>query len=234
MQSRTFLRLALVAFVGCSVIPRVWAQPPLTIEASVRAFGGREGIPYGAFTLQREAWTLRGVASNKTISNRPNQTPLLHGGGDLELARTFTLPMDVEAQLGAAFSDTAAQPRKLHLTTRLRYERAVAEKVTLSLEPRGVFGHTTLVGVSLGARAQLDKKSAFLAELTPMLYGRNASAGSTGAATQRALWELGVSRQEGCKTITLGVTNALGPTTGFSLSPSLSGSALVLKVRFTR
>ena len=37
MQNREFLRLALVALIGCSVSPRAWADPPLTIEASVRA-----------------------------------------------------------------------------------------------------------------------------------------------------------------------------------------------------
>jgi hypothetical protein len=228
----------------CSIGTRVSAQDtspltdtkPLTIEGSVRGFEGREGIPYSALTLQKGDWTLRMAGAKKGASVETGATTLLHGGSDLELARTLKLSQsNITGEIGFSFSDTAAQRKNLHLTARAQWEREISETVHVFVAPRMVFGNTALVGLGIGARVQMDKQSDFMAQFTPLLQGRNNTAGFTGRAVKHGLWEVGVAiKQESNSLVTLGLTNTLGPTTGFSLSPSIGGNAFVVKVRFTK
>ena len=69
-----------LALILCGLVSGARADEPIAVEASVRAFGGRERISYAALTLQRKEWTLRGVTAKKSVYSRGADARLLHGG----------------------------------------------------------------------------------------------------------------------------------------------------------
>jgi hypothetical protein len=199
------------------------AQEPPTLEASARAFGGREGKTYYGVALEREGWFLRGAGANKGASVKAGQSTVLSGGSDFELGGTLPTWRGVTPQLGLSFPDTAARRQSGALTARARWERG-----SVSVEPQAILGRSALVGVALGAKKQAGSLT-LAGSVTPILSGKNGVSGSTGLPTRKTLWEVGATRGF----VTIGATNALGPTTGFGLSPSVGGAALLVKVRIS-
>jgi hypothetical protein len=197
------------------------AQEPPTLELSARAFGGREGKTYYGVSLERGGWFLRATGANKGASVQSGQATVLSGGSDFEIGGSLKPFRGATPMLGVALPDTAARNQKASLTARLRYERG-----SFSVEPRAVLGRDALVGVTLGA-TKTSGNLTLSGSVTPMVSGKNGVGSISGLPNRTTLWEVGLTRGA----VTLGATNALGTTTGFSLSPSAGGTALVLKVR---
>jgi hypothetical protein len=197
------------------------AQEPPTLELSARAFGGREGKTYYGVALERGGWFLRGAGASKGASARSGQATVLSGGSDFEVGGALPPWRGITPSLGVALPDTAARNQKGAVTARLRYERGM-----LSVEPQAVLGRDSLVGVALGAK-KTHGALTLSGSVTPIVSGKNGVSAQTGLPNRTTLWEAGITRGS----VTLGATNALGTTTGLGLSPSTSGTALVLKVR---
>ena len=208
------------ALLGAALPVRAQEPPLASVEA--RAFGGREGATYYAATLERGGWFVKGVGARKGASVRSGQATILHGGSDFEIGGRLKPYRGIEPQLGAAMPDTGARRQRGAVTVRLRREAG-----GLSVEPRAVLGRDALVGVALGAKKSLGKL-ALSGAIIPILSGRNGVNRITGGANRTTLWEVSATKGD----ITLGATNALGPTTGMSLSPSAGSTAsLMVKVR---
>lgn len=205
----------------------VEAQESGSIEVGLRSFSARENLTYSELTLERSNWTFRAVGARKSTSVRAGQATLLHGGSDFEQSIRLKPWSGILPQVGISIADTGAQRQQGFLTLRALYEKKRSDGLQLSVEPRALLGPQGFLGVVLGAECERGKQLTLTARLTPILLGKNGVNPSTGAARSVALWELGVRRGP----VTLGATNALGSTTGMSLSPSLSGSALFMKVR---
>jgi hypothetical protein len=214
------MRVWMVAMVALVALP-AWSQGPPVLELSARAFEGREAKTYYGVALERDGWFLRGVGARKEGSARTGQATLLHGGSDFEFGGTLPAWRGITPQLGVSLPDTASRRQKGAITARLRWEQGM-----FSVEPQAILGRDALIGVAVGAKKTLSGL-VVTGSVTPILSGKNGVSNTTGAALRKTLWEAGITRGN----ITLGVTNALGPTTGFGLSPSVSGTALLLKVR---
>ncbi len=220
-MDRQRLRVAsLLLLAGLAVGAR--AQEP-TLELSARAFGGREAATYYGAVLERGGWFLRGAGANQGASVKAGQATLLRGGSDFEVGGQLKPWRGAVPMLAVSLPDTAARNQKGALTARLHWEQGA-----FSVEPRAVLGRDALVGVALGVKQQRGGLT-LSGSVTPILSGKNGVGSLSGLPTRTLLWEAGVTRGN----VTLGATNALGPTTGFSLSPSVSGAALLLKVRTT-
>src|SRR5262249_1276517 len=93
--------------------------------------------------------------------------------------------------------------------------------------PRAAFiKDNELVGLGIGAEGRLASNVWLVGEWTPMATGQNTRNTTTGALQQRDLFlaALRISSNEGRTRVDLGYTNAIGGTTGFSLTPGLGGS----------
>lgn len=212
--------------------------PPIAVQGELRAFGGREATTYYSGQAEYGALVLRAVGARRRIYERPGDATLLHGGADYEIAARHTFPPGVEGQIGVALSDTAEHHYQGHLTLRARWERPYGERVTFAVEPRAVVGNGgTLVGIGLGGTVKLTDALALVGDVTPIVSGDNNRDFRSGDSKRTTLYSIGLQAtplRHPDLSVTIGATNALGVTTGTSLSSSLSGSALTLKVRLSR
>jgi hypothetical protein len=197
--------------------PPMMKQEPPVVELSARTFGGREGKTYYGVSLE----FLRGAGATKGASVKAGRATLLSGGRDFEIGGYLPSWHGVVPQVGVSMPDTAARPQGGLYTARLRYERGA-----FLVEPQAVLGRDTLVGIALGTR-KTSGSLTLSGSITPIVSGKNSVSANTGRPNQTMLWEVGATRGN----VTLGATNALGTTTGFGLSPAVSGVAILLKVR---
>ncbi|MGC4047698.1 MAG: hypothetical protein QM758_28225 [Armatimonas sp.] len=205
----------------CALAGPAFCQEPPVVELSARAFDGREAATYYGVSVERGGWFLRGVKAEKGASVRSGKATLFRGGSDMELGGTLPPWKGITPQFGVSIPDTPARHQKGAVTARLRWEQS-----GISLEPRAVLGRDALVGIAVGGQRSIGK---FLLQgsVTPLVSGKNGIDDVTARPKHTTLWEAGISRG----IVTVGATNALGSTTGFSLSPSIGGVALLVKVK---
>ncbi|MGC4047696.1 MAG: hypothetical protein QM758_28215 [Armatimonas sp.] len=192
-----------------------------TLELSTRTFGGREGVTYYGASLERSGWFLRGVGAKKGASVEAGKATLLRGGSDFEFGGTLPEWHGLTPQLGVSLPDTGSRRQKGAITARLRWAQGM-----FWVEPQAVLGRDALVGIAIGAAKSLGGFT-LSGSLTPIVNGKNGVNETTGAANRKTLWEAGITRGS----VTVGATNALGTTTGFGLSPSVGGIAVLVKVK---
>ena len=196
-----------------------------TLSGDVRALSGAPGGQvYGSLTAEKGRFVVRVTASEKKTYSG-NGFRILHGGNDGEVA--LRVPRSGGAfEVGLARPDTAERQNQLQGTLRFTTERG-----RWTLEPRAVFGKGgTLAGVGVRRDSPWGEDRTVYAELTPILVGKNNRSLSTGNTRRTALWSVGVRR----KNMTLGITNALGATTGMSLTPQIKGAAIFVRVEVIR
>lgn len=205
----------------CALAGPVWCQEVPVVELSARAFNGREAATYYGASIERSGWFLRGVKAEKGFSARAGKATLFRGGSDIELGGTLPAWRGITPQLGVSLPDTPARRQKGAVTARLRWERS-----GLSMEPKAVLGRDALVGITVGGQRSIGGFT-LQGSVTPLVHGKNGVDDITARPERTTLWEAGVTRGN----VTVGATNALGSTTGFSLSPSIGGVALIVKVK---
>lgn len=211
----------------------------LRIAVDVRVLNGYES-GHGYFSTRIE----RGIGENRSLVIRTTGSDrktiagagfaLHHGGADYEAALRFRPNAGAPwiASAGIARPDTAARRNSLQATGQLLYRKGA-----LSLNPRGVVGSGgALAGLGVGYERASGAKQTLFVEATPILAGKNDRALSTGLARRTTLWGVGVRFEKpGAKhSVTLGITNALGATTGMSLTPQLKGAAISIRFEVTR
>lgn len=202
--------------------------------AGVRLFGSKEDAMFGDLRLDyglREglAITLRGTAGERRTYLGPSFT-IHHGGNDAELLLRYMPPQTPRCALevGVSLADTPAQ-KDTFPTVQLLHQRPLSSKVTLLLAPRAVFiEDNTLVGIGGGLAWKITDTGELVADVTGIVHGDNTYNTHTGERVRRAVWGVAIRMRpengDRQTIIEMGITNALGGTTGMSLTPGLGGS----------
>jgi hypothetical protein len=158
---------------------------------------------------------------------------ILHGGRDAEFYAKVNAGMFGPAQLsllgGISFPKTPAQSQG---TATLSGSASIRlhDRLSVFLNPRAVFiEDNTIIGVGIGASARVADNLHVIGDWTAMVSGDNTRDTTTGARKKRDVWG-GAIRWSSAGTgphfdFDLGYGNAIGSTTGFSLTPGLGGSA---------
>jgi hypothetical protein len=200
----------------------------------LRFFGSKQDgvfadlrLDYGLVTGLAAA--LRGTAGPRRVYGGGLFT-IRHGGCDAELLLRYMPPgtQRCAVEIGVSLADTPAQ-KDLFPTVQLLHARDLGSGLTLNLAPRAVFiEDNTLVGIGGGLALRLTDTGELVADATAIVHGDNTYSTSTGARARRAVWGVALrmmpSGGDRHRTIEIGVTNALGGTTGMSLTPGLGGS----------
>ncbi|MDI9641400.1 hypothetical protein QPK87_06985 [Kamptonema cortianum] len=188
------------------------------------SYAGRESNPYvgGAFTYQfREALAFQvrgGFASRSTHSlGFPKET----GGTDLE-ARILYYCGPYFFAIGGAMPDTPAQDEAAWTATAgwrgTREEGAYFAGLTMVTSDT-----VTLLGVGGAARIPLNDRFGLEVSGTAVVRGPNTVSIVDGSLEQRPLWSAAFRYMANDRTnIWFGMGNALGESTGLSLTPRLS------------
>jgi hypothetical protein len=205
-----------------------------TLSLDGRFFGGVEDRVFGSGELVYGCsgtmeLGVRGSYSDRGALVGPSFT-IHHGGTDVEgflRYRPAEYP-GTSLQVGVAFPDTPAQ-RGAFVTVGGTAERALGSHVRLVLHPRIVFVERPIVGIGAGVSVKLSDRVEVVGDGTAVINGWNTYSVATGRTRAQPLWSGGVRVSLGGEGqgmwLTAGVTNALGATTGFGLSPGLGGSA---------
>ena len=224
-----------------------YVPPNGTVDGSLqlRAFRGSEGLAYGTFELNGGLGHGLGVILRGTFANTSTFNgsgfKIRHGGSDFEAMIKFAVPElpNVAVELGVALPNTPAQ-KKAFGTGQVVYEYYAAP-VRLYAGARAVTSNNaTLAGLCGGISVEVGRGFDLFGDATWVVGGQNTYSTSTGALQQGSIYGFGARYSppgEGRNrfSIEAGATNALGGTTGMSLTPSLGsnvGFFAALQVRF--
>lgn len=183
---------------------------------------------------------LRGTFASVGFGN--TIAPIRSGGSDFELfVRHRVVQFDgLSLMGGVSFPNTPAQNQPF-ATFRADYALKKPEfGPAFTIGARGVLRQdSSIVGISAGLNFGFADNWELFGDITGIVHGDNTRDTRTGQALRRALWGAGVKynlRSTGAAgydgSIYLAVTNALGLTTGTSLSTSL-GDRPALTIGFS-
>jgi len=204
------------------------------VAAAVRIFGSKQDGVFADLRLDygiRDglAATLRGVSGPRKAYSGSSFT-ISHGGNDAELLLRYMPPQTPRCaiEVGVSYADTPAQ-KDVFPTVQLLHRHELGSVLTLVLAPRAVFiDDNTLIGIGGGLAWKLTDTGEIVADVTAIVRGDNTYNTHTGERARRAVWGVGLrmTPEGGDRetVIVIGVSNALGGTTGMSLTPGLGGS----------
>lgn len=249
MEGRRGFAAALAAFVPLALCAQtgklvnldtghVAAPGKAELKLNGRFFGGDEGMTYGtlelAFGLQPE-WGagIRGSFGRfKTFQG--NGFQVRHGGSDLEAYVRYApaLASGLAITGGVSLPNTPAQDQAFATGSVVYALPIEASGSKFYIGARGVFrSDSTIVGIGGGFDAGLGYGLHLVGDVTGIVSGDNTYSTATGTLQRRAVWGVGLryqtptmSRELYDLSLEAGVTNGIGGTTGFSLTPSLGNS----------
>lgn len=209
----------------------------LSFLGDVRIFGAQEDVTYGTLQLGYGLhddfdMMLRGSLAETKGFAGPGFT-IRHGGTDVELLgkwRPRSYP-HAAFTLGLSAPDTPAQ-NSVYLTAQALYQRPLGSHVVAHFAAKGVFvKDDPIVGIGGGGSLRLSDTLQLVADITGIVSGNNTRSVFTGGKMRREVWGFALRFRPHSNsndlTVDVGVTNGTGGTTGFSLTPGLSGSAAV-------
>jgi len=151
------------------------------------------------------------------------------GGTDEELSLKYRVNAEfpVSVQAGLAYVQTPAQDDRLAGTLGASAEYEIQPGLHVYANPRVVFlDNNSIFGFGLGASFRVVDGIDLIADWTPILSGQNVIDMQTGNRSRGELYSAGLRFRHIVPngTLDIGVTNAIGSTTGASLTPTLGGS----------
>lgn len=206
-----------------------------------RFFGGNESLVYTGLQIDTglaASWglTVRGSFAKFKSFAAPTAT-IRHGGSDFETLVRYSVPtmQGVTVSLGSSVPNTPAQ-NKPFATAGVVF-KAPSTKANLYVGASGVFRKdSTLIGLSGGAQAWLSPELSFVADVTLVTTGNNTFSTTTAQRQRRHVFGAGLRFSPNSPTlnatIDVGVTNAIGGTSGFALTPAL-GKSMALYIAGT-
>jgi hypothetical protein len=211
------------------------AQNHAELRADVRAFGGNEKTAYvdAELSLGLSAGfglTVRGSFARFLNFNQPGFT-VRHGGSDFEALLKYAVPQSGGLMIAGGISapNTPAQNTPFGVAE-AAYKFPI-NGADLYLGAKGAFrSNSTQVGAYAGLDARLSPGFDFIADFTAPFTGNNTYSTSSGNGQRRVVYGAGfrfepLQQGNGTKfNIDLGITNGIGGTTGFSLTPALGNS----------
>ena len=232
--------------VNLDTPPAGGAAGTTTARANVRVFGDDEKITYTTLDARYKLPEGAGARFGGEVLLRGTFAPkrtlagtgfnLRHGGNDAELLAKLYSPQqpNLAFALGVSLPDTPAQDDP-HVSAQILYRYEASPTVSLFFAPKAIFiEDNTLVGIGGGVAARLSTSLQLVADVTAVVEGDNTYDIRTGNRKQEsALYGLALrftpprrnaAPDTGELSIEVGVTNAIGGTTGFSLTPGLDNS----------
>jgi hypothetical protein len=213
------------------------AIPPLNsawARADVRVFGSSEkttygGLEVGAGLAKGLGLILRGAAGQFSDFPQPGFT-IRHGGSDIEAMLKYSPPELNGLSLSAGVSQPNTPAQKNAFFTGEALYRLPITGADVYLGAKGAFrNNSSIVGISGGFSAHAAPGLDFIGDVTGIITGNNTFSTSTGNKLRRAVYGLGlrfstfvVPKQS--LTFEAGITNGIGNTTGFSLTPALGNT----------
>ena len=204
------------------------------IRGDIRAFGSSEKTFYGTLELTGGfqngfGVTLRGSLAN-FVSFTGTGPTIRHGGSDMEAMVKYAVPQSNGLMVGAGVS-LPNTPAQTHVfATGEAIYHFPTQGADLYLGGKGVFRKdSTLAGISGGFDVHAAPALDVIGDLTWPVTGHNTYNTSTGALERRAVYGVGLRftptmQMRQSVSFDLGVTNGIGGTTGFSLTPALGNS----------
>ena len=203
-------------------------------RADVRVFGNDEKQTYGTIELNAGLQKGFGLVVRGTFSKFTNFTGpgfvIRHGGSDLEAQLKYVSPTfpNLSVSAGASLPNTPAQD-KLFGTAQAIYEVPL-NKASLYFGAKGVFRQdSTIVGISGGFAFRAAEGFELIGDVTGILSGETSYNTGSGNREHRAVYGLGIRytpKTVGRQQFSLegGITNGLGGSTGFSMTPALGNT----------
>jgi hypothetical protein len=228
--------------------PTVTARSTTRLAGDVRLFGASEDLTYinlelGYGLRDNLELILRGVAGDERTYSGSGFT-IRHGGHDVELALKLGLRPSSERSawallVGLSAPQTPAQ-NSVYPTLQFLSTFQLGSRTTLHFVPKAVFVEDDpIIGIGGGVTVQLGGAVELSADITGLISGNNTYSLLSGTRTRGEVWGVMLRHRStsssGELAVELGVTNGIGRTTGFSLTPGLGGSAaLVLGLTWRR
>jgi hypothetical protein len=217
-----------------------WDGSPIKISFDSRFFSGDEEKTYlnvrAIYALPKLQDSnvhfnvqFLGTFSSKSDTDISDGETLAHGGNDYEFrlsAAGNATGGRYSAFIGVAFPDTPAQDKSANLTFGGKESWNIWPGGSVYVNPRGVLiPNNTLLGIGMGLDERIQKGLMFGGEITPLINGENTRSTNDGTFERQIVWDAHVRyRLVHNWSISAGVTNALGVTTGMSLTPGLGSS----------
>lgn len=152
-----------------------------------------------------------------------------HGGTDVEVLLRCN-PYDdgrTAYLLGVAFPNTPAQDEPV-LTAQALYAIPVGATAVALNARAALVRHSPLVGLGAGGALRLSDTVTLKGDLTFLVCGDDTRSVFTGERIRGEVWGVGLAfgrlDDESAPRFEVGVTTGTGGTTGFSLTPGLSGT----------
>jgi hypothetical protein len=210
------------------------ARNSLSLHGDVRVFGGSEKQAYGHVELNAGLEKGFGVVIRSTFSKFSTFNgagfDIRHGGSDIEGMLKYSVPSMPNLMIagGISLPNTPAQNQAFG-TAEAVYGFPTAN-ATFYLGARGAFRQdSSIVGISGGFDARLGQGMDLVGDVTGIVSGRNTYSTNDGGLQRRPVYGVALrfspqttSRQQ--LSFDVGITNGIGGTTGFSLTPSLGNS----------
>lgn len=213
--------------------------PPKGLAAyhfDLRPFGSLEDNFYGSIEADYAFRQNVGLVVRATLGGtknlvNPGFASIRHGGNEFEFLAKFR-PMhttSIAAEVGFTVADTPAQ-KDVFFSGQLPMEQQLGHRLTLYLVPKAVLiTDNALVALGGGLHVRVTNQVAVVGDVTGMLTGDNTRSAFTGDRESAEVWGVAIRYTPNplnySFTMDLGVTNGLGSTTGFSMTPGLGGSA---------
>ncbi len=202
----------------------------------LRPFGSLEDNFYGSIEADYAFRQNLGLIFRATMGGTKNLVntgfaSIRHGGNEFEFLAKFR-PMhttNIAAEIGLTIADTPAQ-KDVFFSGQLPMEHPLGHRLTLYLVPKAVLiKDNALVGLGGGLHVRVTNQIALVGDVTGILAGDNTRNAFTGNRESAEVWGVAIRYTPNplnySFTMDLGVTNGLGSTTGFSMTPGLGGSS---------
>lgn len=209
-------------------------QNSWSLRADARLFGSSEKTVYGGLQLDAGvgngfAVTLRGTAANFKSFDGTGFT-IRHGGSDIEALVKYAVPQSNGLMIaaGGSLPNTPAQ-NKLFGVVEAAY-RFPTREADFYLGGKEVFRKEALAGIFGGVDFRVAPGFDVVGDVTVPVTGHNTYSTDTGSLARRVVYGAAVRYSPAGNskttpfTVDVGITNGLGATTGFSLTPALGDS----------
>jgi hypothetical protein len=225
--------------------PSVLGPGQYDVTAEFRGFGGSDKLAYGTLEANGGFGNGLGLVLRSSFSRvagfSTSGGTVEYGGTDYEAQLKYAIPSVSGLALMGGFSAPNTPAHHTLFGTASALYSYPLQPVNLYAGAKGVFGsNTSLVALCLGFDYKFQADFHLVGDGALVVTGDNTYSTSTGNAERSSLYGVAVRyspSQAGLLrwSVDLGVTNALGGTSGFELTPSLGstpGIYVAASVRF--
>lgn len=202
----------------------------------IRAIGGDEDQTYfgigGVYTLRNNFAIIGRVTYADKRFRATAGTPVPSGGTEWEVAGKWRFlqrgASTAAVQIGLLYPNNT-RGSDLEFAGQLQYSRQLGEKTTVYFVPKLLLGRRSIFTLGGGVSYRVNSDFSLFGDIQGPIGTDNTYSTNTGARTGREIWGVGFRYHPEAfgnrASVDFGVTNGLGSTTGYSMTPGLADSA---------